>query len=108
MIRKKWWEKRAVQESNQWCVIRLENVIIHRPNMMAGILLYGFAAALLGGIDNPWGAVLGGVILGVLENLLGAYVIGSDLKLTMALILTVTILIFRPYGLFGKPIFSRV
>jgi len=44
----------------------------------------------------------------VLENILGAYVIGSDLKLTMALVLIVTILIFRPYGLFGKPIFSRV
>ena len=83
-------------------------VVFLDPNMMAGILLYGFAAALLGGIDNPWGAVLGGVILGVLENLLGAYVIGSDLKLTMALVLIVTILIFRPYGLFGKPIFSRV
>jgi branched-chain amino acid transport system permease protein len=52
--------------------------------------------------------VVGGVILGVLENILGAYVIGSDLKLTMALVLIVTILIFRPYGLFGKPIFSRV
>ncbi|CAN1529606.1 LivH Branched-chain amino acid ABC-type transport system, permease components [Burkholderiaceae bacterium] len=83
-------------------------IVFLDPNMMAGILLYGFAAALLGGIDNPWGAVVGGVILGVLENILGAYVIGSDLKLTMALVLIVTILIFRPYGLFGKPIFSRV
>ena len=83
-------------------------VVFLDPNMMSGVLLYGFAAALLGGIDNPWGAVLGGVILGVLENLLGAYVIGSDLKLTMALVLIVAILIFRPYGLFGKPIFSRV
>jgi branched-chain amino acid transport system permease protein len=83
-------------------------IVFLDPNMMAGILLYGFAAALLGGIDNAWGAVVGGVILGVLENILGAYVIGSDLKLTMALILIVSILIFRPYGLFGKPIFSRV
>lgn len=88
--------------------IMIAPVVFLDPNMMAGILLYGFAAALLGGIDNPWGAVLGGVLLGVIENILGAYVIGSDLKLTMALVLIVAILIFRPYGLFGKPVFSRV
>ena len=43
------------------------------PNMMAGILLYAFAGAVLGGIDNPWGAVFGGFVVGVLENLVGAY-----------------------------------
>ncbi|HEV8106060.1 MAG TPA: branched-chain amino acid ABC transporter permease, partial [Burkholderiales bacterium] len=45
------------------------------PNMMGGILLYAFAAALVGGIDNPWGAVFGGFLVGVLENVLGAFVI---------------------------------
>ena len=51
-------------------------VVFLDPNMMGGILIYGFAAALLGGIDHPGGAVVGGLIVGVLENLLGAYVIG--------------------------------
>ena len=78
------------------------------PNMMAGILLYGFASALLGGVDNPWGAVLGGLIVGVLENLLGAYVIGTELKLTVALVLIVGVLTVRPAGLFGKTIVQRV
>ena len=78
------------------------------PNMMSGILLYGFAAALLGGIDNPWGAVLGGFIVGVLENLLGAYVIGTELKLTVALVLIVGILTLKPSGLFGKHVVTRV
>ena len=78
------------------------------PNMMGGILLYGFAAALLGGIDNPWGAVIGGFIVGVLENLLGAYVIGTELKLTVALVLIVTILTVKPNGLFGKIVVTRV
>lgn len=78
------------------------------PNMMSGILLYGFAGALLGGIDSPGGAVVGGLILGVLENLLGAYVIGTDLKLTLALVIIVGILIVRPSGLFGKTVVSRV
>ena len=78
------------------------------PNLMAGILLYGFAAALLGGIDNPWGAVIGGFIVGVLENILGAYVIGSDLKLTVALVLIVGTLALKPNGLFGRRVITRV
>jgi branched-chain amino acid transport system permease protein len=76
--------------------------------MMSGILLYGFAAALLGGIDNAWGAVIGGFIVGILENLLGAYVIGTELKLTVALILIVGTLTLKPDGLFGKAVVTRV
>ena len=76
--------------------------------MMAGILLYAFAGALVGGIDSPGGAVLGGFIVGVLENLVGAYLIGTELKLTVALVLIVGVLIVRPAGLFGKVIVTRV
>lgn len=83
-------------------------VVYLDPNMMSGILLYGFAAALLGGIDNPFGAVVGGFIVGVLENLLGAYVIGTELKLTVALVLIVGTLTLRPNGLFGKAVVARV
>jgi branched-chain amino acid transport system permease protein len=78
------------------------------PNMMAGILLYAFAAALLGGIDNPWGAVAGGFIVGVLENLVGAYLIGNELKLTVALVIIVGVLVVRPSGLFGRVVVTRV
>jgi branched-chain amino acid transport system permease protein len=83
-------------------------VVYLDPNMMSGILLYGFAAALLGGIDNPVGAVIGGFIVGVLENLLGAYVIGTELKLTVALVMIVGTLTLRPAGLFGKHVVTRV
>jgi branched-chain amino acid transport system permease protein len=83
-------------------------VVFLDPNMMAGILLYGFAAALLGGIDNPLGAVIGGFVVGVLENLLGAYVIGTELKLTVALVLIVATLTLRPNGLLGKTVVTRV
>jgi branched-chain amino acid transport system permease protein len=78
------------------------------PNMMTGILLYGFAAALLGGLDNPWGAVIGGFIVGLLENLAGAYVVGTELKLTVALIIIVGVLVIRPSGLFGSKLVTRV
>jgi branched-chain amino acid transport system permease protein len=78
------------------------------PNMMSGILLYAFAAALVGGIDNPAGAVLGGFVVGVLENLLGAFVIGNELKLSVALVLIIAVLLVRPSGLFGKVHVTRV
>jgi len=83
-------------------------VVFLDPNMMSGILLYGFASALLGGIDNPWGAVIGGFIVGVLENLMGAYVIGTELKLVVALLLIVGVLTVKPSGLFGKVVVTRV
>jgi branched-chain amino acid transport system permease protein len=78
------------------------------PYMMIGILLYGFAGALLGGIDNPWGAVLGGFIVGVLQNLAGAYLVGTELMVTVALVIIIGILVVKPSGLFGRTIVTRV
>lgn len=78
------------------------------PSMMSGILLYAFAAALVGGIDSPGGAVFGGVMVGVLENLLGTYVVGNELKLVVALVLIVGTLLLRPAGLFGTVQVARV
>jgi branched-chain amino acid transport system permease protein len=78
------------------------------PNMMSGVLLYGFAAALLGGINNPWGAAMGGFIVGVLENIAGAYVVGTEIKLTVALVIIVGVLVVRPSGLFGRTLVTRV
>ncbi len=83
-------------------------IVFLDPNMMSGILLYAFAAALVGGIDSPGGAVLGGFIVGVLENIVGAYLIGTELKLTVALVLIIGVLIVKPAGLFGKVIVTRV
>ena len=83
-------------------------VVFLDPTMMAGILLYAFAGALLGGIDNPMGAVVGGFAVGVLENLAGAYVVGTELKLTVALIIIIGVLLVRPAGLFGRVVHSRV
>lgn len=83
-------------------------VVFLEPNMMSGILLYAFAAALLGGIDNPWGAPIGGFLVGILENLAGAYLIGNNLKLALALGVIVGVLIFKPGGLFGRTVVVRV
>jgi branched-chain amino acid transport system permease protein len=85
-------------------------IVFLDPNMMGGILLYGFAGALLGGISSPGGAVVGGFIMGVTENIIGTYVafIGHELKLSVALVLIVAVLTLKPSGLFGKVIVSRV
>jgi len=83
-------------------------IVFLDPNMMGGILVYAFAAALLGGINNPWGAVVGGLVIGVLENLIGAYVIGTELKLSVALAAIIGTLVLKPSGLLGKTVVSRV
>jgi branched-chain amino acid transport system permease protein len=85
-------------------------VVFLEPNMMLGVLLYGFAGAVLGGMTSPGGAVLGGFAVGVIENVAGTFVpyVGRDLKLTIALIVIVAVLMVRPSGLFGRSAVSRV
>jgi branched-chain amino acid transport system permease protein len=85
-------------------------VVFLDPNMMLGILLYGFAGAVLGGLTSPGGAVIGGFTVGILENLVGTYVpyVGSELKLPIALVIIVTVLVVKPGGLFGRVSVQRV
>jgi branched-chain amino acid transport system permease protein len=80
------------------------------PSMMLVILIYAFAAAVLGGIDSPVGAVVGGLALGVLINLLSRYVdfVGTELRLPTALAVLLVVLIIRPQGLFGHRVVRRV
>src|SRR5690606_15489259 len=67
------------------------------PNMMYSIILYGFAGAVVGGLDSPGGAVIGGFLVGVFENLFGVFVpAGDELKLTFALVLIVVVLMIKP------------
>jgi branched-chain amino acid transport system permease protein len=85
-------------------------VVFLEPNMMLGVLLYGFAGAVLGGLTSPGGAVLGGFAVGVVENLAGAFIpyVGRELKLTIALVLIVAVLMVRPSGIFGRRVVTRV
>jgi branched-chain amino acid transport system permease protein len=85
-------------------------VIFLEPNMMSGILIYAFASATLGGFTSPGGAVVGGFLVGVIENLAGTYIsfIGTDLKLTVALAVIIVVLVVKPSGLFGRAVVRRV
>jgi len=80
------------------------------PSMMGGIQIYAFAAATVGGFTSPLGAVVGGFLVGVTENLVGTYVsfIGTELKLTVALAMIIIVLLVRPTGLFGRTTVRRV
>jgi branched-chain amino acid transport system permease protein len=73
------------------------------PNMLAGVIVYALAAAILGGLDSPLGAVVAAWIIGVTENLAGTYIgfIGNDLRIAVPLLLIVLVLLLRPQGLFG-------
>jgi branched-chain amino acid transport system permease protein len=80
------------------------------PTMMQGVLLYAFAAAVLGGLDSPIGAVVGGLALGVVLNLLGTYVdfFGGQMRLVGGLAIILGVLLVRPSGLFGRVAVRRV
>ncbi|MBL0900422.1 MAG: branched-chain amino acid ABC transporter permease [Reyranella sp.] len=99
--------------------IMVAHIVYLDPNMMGGILLYAFASALVGGISNPAGAVAGGFIVGILENMVayagnqiekatGVYIIGNGEKLTVALIIVIFVLTVKPAGLFGRVVVKRV
>ncbi len=84
--------------------------LLLEPNMMLRVLLYAFAAAVLGGLDSPVGAVVGGLALGVVLELVDAYVhwIDSELQLVTALAVIFGVLLVRPAGLLGDTAARRV
>lgn len=83
-------------------------IVFLEPHMMSGIMIYAFAAAVLGGVDSPFGAIVGGLLIGIGENLLGAFVTGTELNLSIALVIMFSILVIRPQGLFGRRTIGRV
>ena len=84
--------------------------VLLQPSMMDGILIYAFAAAVVGGLESPAGAVIGALAIGVLLNLLGSYVswITPQLLLPAAFVLMLAVLLVKPSGLFGRSRTRRV
>lgn len=81
-----------------------------QPTMMAAIMLFAFTGAVLGGFDSPPGAVIGGLLVGLLQSFAGAYwqPHGNQLNLVIALVVIMVVLLIKPNGLFGKAEVSRV
>jgi branched-chain amino acid transport system permease protein len=90
--------------------IMVAPILLLEPNMMQTIIIYAFAAAVLGGVESPVGAVIGGVVVGVTVNLAGAYLpfVGGDLRLAVALAIIIGVLVLRPNGIMGRPSVRRV
>jgi branched-chain amino acid transport system permease protein len=84
--------------------IMVAPILLLEPNMMQTVIIYAFAAAVLGGIDSPLGAVIGGLIIGVTVNLAGAYApgVGGDLQLAVAFAIIIAVLVLKPNGLLGR------
>ncbi|HZD86847.1 MAG TPA: branched-chain amino acid ABC transporter permease [Gaiellaceae bacterium] len=84
--------------------------VLLQPSMMDGVLIYAFAAAVLGGLESPAGAVVGGLAIGVTLNLLASYVgfVTPQLLLPAAFVLMLGILLIKPSGLFGRPKVRKV
>ncbi len=79
--------------------------------MMLAIFFSATAAAMLGGFDSLVGAVVAGLALGVLENMVAGYlpdIIGQELKGSVSLLVILVVLLFRPSGLFGTRRVERV
>jgi branched-chain amino acid transport system permease protein len=80
--------------------------LVH-PAYMDGVVVYGFVAAVLGGLDSPVGAVVGGIVLGLSLSLVSGY-IGSELVPLAALVILMAVLLLRPGGLFSRVAVRRV
>lgn len=87
--------------------ILIAPIITLDPSMMWDPLLKGFAAGVLGGMKSLWGVVLGGFLLGIIENLFGFYV-SIEFKSVVAFLIIVVVLYFRPSGIFDKHYVRKV
>ncbi|HST26589.1 MAG TPA: branched-chain amino acid ABC transporter permease [Gaiellaceae bacterium] len=86
------------------------NQFVLSPTMMQPVLIYAFAAAVLGGLESPMGAVVSGIALGIFLNLVGQYVgfVGSALQLPVAFAVLLLVLLVKPSGLFGRAAVRKV
>lgn len=79
------------------------------PTMMLGVLLFALAAAVLGGLDSALGAVVGGLVLGVVKNMASTYIPrGTEIDIAVAFLVIIAVLLVRPTGLFGRQTLGRM
>ncbi len=76
------------------------------PTFMENVAVFAFAAAVLGGFGSLPGALVGGLLIGVMSNLISGY-LSNNLQLTFVFIMILLVLYVRPNGLFGKRVMSR-
>jgi len=72
-------------------------------DLMSTPLLYGFVAAIVGGLQTSFGAIFGGIVIGIIENLAGTWApVGSSLKIVVVCLVMIVFLVIKPRGIFGR------
>jgi branched-chain amino acid transport system permease protein len=85
------------------------DAVLLEPNMMLRLLIYSFAAATIGGLDSPGGAVLGALIVGMTQTLIPGYTfVPTELSMLPPLLAMLAVLLVKPTGLFGQKRVERV
>jgi branched-chain amino acid transport system permease protein len=82
-------------------------IVFLSASMMFATLIFAFAAAVLGGLQSLPGAIVGGLLLGIIQNMAGTY-IGSEIDITTAFFVIVLVLLVRPTGLLGRRVLRKV
>ena len=79
------------------------------PTVMVRVLIFAASAAALGGLDSLWGAIVGGIVVGMVQSIVVPYLgIPNELSLAAAVVVLMAVLVFKPSGLFGTPQVERV
>jgi branched-chain amino acid transport system permease protein len=79
------------------------------PTVMVRVLIFAASAAALGGLDSLWGAIVGGIVVGMVQSIVVPYLgIPNELSLAAAVFVLMAVLVFKPSGLFGTPQVERV
>ena len=104
------WALAAAIGTLAGCLVLSDTRTLLDPSFMAKTLVFAFAAATIGGLDSLVGALVGGILVGQLQTMVGGYLrfIGSDLTLGFTLLVVIAVLLVRPNGLFGKVRVERV
>ena len=104
------WALAAAIGTLAGCLILSDTKNYLSPNFLLSALVFALAAAAIGGLDSLVGAVVGGLLIGQIQTMVGGYVrfVGSDLTLAFTLLLVIVFLLVRPQGLFGSKRAERV
>jgi branched-chain amino acid transport system permease protein len=103
------WVMAGIAAALSGMILGNRNAEISSEMLSYGLMV--FPVVILGGFDSIGGAILAGIIIGVLQNLSGVYLtqsMGQNVQNVVPFVILVVILFIRPYGLFGKPIIERV
>ncbi|MGH1505157.1 MAG: branched-chain amino acid ABC transporter permease [Acidimicrobiales bacterium] len=83
--------------------------LVLEPFLMMKLLIFAFAAATIGGLDSPGGAIVGGIVVGLSQSLVPGYLpLPTELSIAPPLVAMILVLMVRPEGLFGRPTVERV